>query len=70
MRWSPDGRTEPDGAGNGVAFIIVNWLAFQPWTAARRWYGFAHFLISTIGIALGVAVLIVGLSAMNGFERS
>lgn len=26
-------------------------------------------LISTIGIALGVAVLIVGLSAMNGFER-
>ncbi len=25
--------------------------------------------ISTIGIALGVAVLIVGLSAMNGFER-
>lgn len=26
-------------------------------------------LISTIGIALGVVVLIVGLSAMNGFER-
>lgn len=26
-------------------------------------------LFSTIGIALGVAVLIVGLSAMNGFER-
>ncbi|GGD13137.1 lipoprotein transporter subunit LolE [Franconibacter daqui] len=26
-------------------------------------------IISTIGIALGVAVLIVGLSAMNGFER-
>ena len=26
-------------------------------------------VISTIGIALGVAVLIVGLSAMNGFER-
>ena len=24
---------------------------------------------STIGIALGVAVLIIGLSAMNGFER-
>ena len=24
---------------------------------------------SAIGIALGVAVLIVGLSAMNGFER-
>jgi lipoprotein-releasing system permease protein len=26
-------------------------------------------IISTVGIALGVAVLIVGLSAMNGFER-
>lgn len=26
-------------------------------------------VISTIGIATGVAVLIVGLSAMNGFER-
>lgn len=26
-------------------------------------------VISTIGIALGVAVLLVGLSAMNGFER-
>ena len=26
-------------------------------------------VISTIGISLGVAVLIVGLSAMNGFER-
>jgi lipoprotein-releasing system permease protein len=26
-------------------------------------------VISTVGIALGVAVLIVGLSAMNGFER-
>lgn len=25
--------------------------------------------ISTLGIALGVAVLIIGLSAMNGFER-
>src|SRR5471030_538123 len=26
-------------------------------------------VISTVGIALGVAVLIIGLSAMNGFER-
>lgn len=26
-------------------------------------------LLSTVGIALGVAVLIIGLSAMNGFER-
>lgn len=26
-------------------------------------------VISTLGIALGVTVLIVGLSAMNGFER-
>ena len=26
-------------------------------------------IISTLGIALGVAVLIIGLSAMNGFER-
>ena len=26
-------------------------------------------LFSSVGIALGVAVLIIGLSAMNGFER-
>lgn len=26
-------------------------------------------LSSTIGIAVGVAVIIIGLSAMNGFER-
>lgn len=26
-------------------------------------------VLSTAGIALGVAVLIIGLSAMNGFER-
>lgn len=26
-------------------------------------------IISTLGIMLGVAVLIIGLSAMNGFER-
>ena len=26
-------------------------------------------IISTIGMGLGVAVLIIGLSAMNGFER-
>ncbi|MDI5536362.1 lipoprotein-releasing system transmembrane subunit LolE, partial [Salmonella enterica subsp. enterica serovar Montevideo] len=39
--------------------------------AIRRRGGMVSLIsvISTIGIALGVAVLIVGLSAMNGFER-
>ncbi|VEA36679.1 ABC transporter ATP-binding protein [Salmonella enterica subsp. enterica] len=41
-----DGRLTAElslmGLSNGVAFIIVNWLALQPWAAARR-YGFAHF---------------------------
>ncbi len=26
-------------------------------------------IVSTLGIVLGVAVLVIGLSAMNGFER-
>lgn len=38
---------------------------------SRQQHGFASFISasSTIGIALGVMVLIVALSAMNGFER-
>jgi len=38
---------------------------------SRQQHGFASFISasSTIGIALGVMVLIIALSAMNGFER-
>ena len=40
------------------------------YTASKRRNGFISFISasSTIGIALGVMVLIIGLSAMNGFE--
>lgn len=45
-------------------------LALRYSRATRR-SGMVSFIsvISTLGIALGVAVLIVGLSAMNGFQR-
>ncbi|MGL5006762.1 MAG: lipoprotein-releasing ABC transporter permease subunit LolE [Plesiomonas sp.] len=41
------------------------------YSRARRRNGMVSFIsvISTLGIALGVAVLIMGLSAMNGFQR-
>ena len=40
------------------------------YTSSKRRNGFIAFISasSTIGIALGVMVLIIGLSAMNGFE--
>ncbi|ATI65417.1 lipoprotein-releasing ABC transporter permease subunit LolE [Edwardsiella tarda] len=43
----------------------------QRFSRGRRRGGMVSLIsvISTVGIALGVAVLIVGLSAMNGFER-
>lgn len=46
-------------------------LAFR-YIRARQVGGFASFISasSTIGIALGVMVLIIVLSAMNGFERA
>lgn len=45
-------------------------LAFR-FSRGRRRGGMVSLIsvISTVGIALGVAVLIIGLSAMNGFER-
>ena len=52
---------------------------FQPWTLFTAWryltskrqHGFANFVsaVSLLGIALGVAALIIVLSVMNGFER-
>ncbi|WP_183096695.1 lipoprotein-releasing ABC transporter permease subunit LolE [Gibbsiella quercinecans] len=46
-------------------------LAALRFSRGRRRGGMVSLIsvISTVGIALGVAVLIVGLSAMNGFER-
>ena len=41
------------------------------YSRARRGQGFVSFIsaASVLGIALGVMALILGLSAMNGFER-
>ncbi|EOV0675485.1 lipoprotein-releasing ABC transporter permease subunit LolE [Cronobacter dublinensis] len=52
----------------GSALSLLIGLRFS---RGRRRSGMVSLIsvISTIGIALGVAVLIVGLSAMNGFER-
>lgn len=53
-------------AGTSLSFLTA--LRFS---RGRKRGGMVSLIsvISTIGIALGVAVLIVGLSAMNGFER-
>jgi lipoprotein-releasing system permease protein len=47
--------------------LFIGWR----YVRSRQQHGFASFISasSTIGIALGVMVLIVALSAMNGFER-
>ncbi|MDK2126199.1 lipoprotein-releasing ABC transporter permease subunit [Parachitinimonas caeni] len=47
------------------------WLVGLRYTRAKRRNGFISFisLVSMIGIALGVAALIVVLSVMNGFQR-
>ncbi|CCJ83937.1 lipoprotein-releasing ABC transporter permease subunit LolE [Cronobacter dublinensis] len=52
----------------GSALSLLIGLRFS---RGRRRSGMVSLIsvISTVGIALGVAVLIVGLSAMNGFER-
>ncbi|EOW6722381.1 lipoprotein-releasing ABC transporter permease subunit LolE [Cronobacter dublinensis] len=52
----------------GSALSLLIGLRFSQ---GRRRSGMVSLIsvISTVGIALGVAVLIVGLSAMNGFER-
>lgn len=52
----------------GLPLSLVIGLRFS---RGRRRSGMVSLIsiISTVGIALGVAVLIVGLSAMNGFER-
>lgn len=46
------------------------WIALR-FSRGRRQSGIVSLIsvLSTMGIALGVAVLILGLSAMNGFER-
>jgi lipoprotein-releasing system permease protein len=50
---------------------LLSLLMALRFSRGRRRGGMVSLIsvISTIGIALGVAVLIVGLSAMNGFER-
>ncbi|GAA3583988.1 lipoprotein-releasing ABC transporter permease subunit LolE [Gibbsiella greigii] len=54
-----------------MAGLPLSLLAALRFSRGRRRGGMVSLIsvISTVGIALGVAVLIVGLSAMNGFER-
>lgn len=54
-----------------MSFPPLSLLIGLRFSRGRRRGGMVSLIsvISTIGIALGVAVLIVGLSAMNGFER-
>ncbi|MGK2889162.1 MAG: lipoprotein-releasing ABC transporter permease subunit LolE [Candidatus Malihini olakiniferum] len=54
-----------------MSFPPLSLLIGLRFSQGRRRGGMVSLIsvISTIGIALGVAVLIVGLSAMNGFER-
>ncbi len=68
-RWPSDRRPDPDG-GRVMASPLSLLIALR-FSRGRRRGGMVSLIsvISTIGIALGVAVLIVGLSAMNGFER-
>jgi lipoprotein-releasing system permease protein len=49
-------------------YILVLWIAWRYRTSVRR--GLRWFInkVATVGLALGVAALIIGLSAMNGFE--
>lgn len=51
--------------------LSLSFLTALRFSRGRKHGGIVSLIsvISTIGIALGVAVLIVGLSAMNGFER-
>ena len=67
-----DGRLTADltlmGPSNGVSVIVTDCIAFQPRPAARR-HGVADLGDLHHRHCAGVAVLIVGLSAMNGFER-
>lgn len=68
-----DGRltAELSLSGGGVMAMPLSLLIGLRFSRGRRRGGMVSLIsvISTIGIALGVAVLIVGLSAMNGFER-
>ncbi|MBW7983943.1 lipoprotein-releasing ABC transporter permease subunit LolE [Enterobacillus tribolii] len=54
-----------------MALSPLSLLIGRRFSRGRRRGGMVSLIsvISTVGIALGVAVLIVGLSAMNGFER-
>lgn len=54
-----------------MAGASLSFLTALRFSRGRKRGGMVSLIsvISTIGIALGVAVLIVGLSAMNGFER-
>lgn len=54
-----------------MARLPLSLLTAIRFSRGRRRAGMVSLvsIISTLGIVLGVAVLIIGLSAMNGFER-
>ena len=51
--------------------LPYEWMLGTRYLRATRGRGFLSFitLVSVFGLAIGVAVLIVVLSVMNGFER-
>lgn len=55
-----------------MARLPLSLLTAIRFSRGRRRAGMVSLvsIISTLGIVLGVAVLIIGLSAMNGFERN
>jgi lipoprotein-releasing system permease protein len=51
--------------------LPYEWMLGSRYLRATRGRGFLSFIavVSALGLAIGVAVLIVVLSVMNGFER-
>jgi lipoprotein-releasing system permease protein len=54
-----------------IAALVYEWLLGTRYLRSTRGRGFLSFIsvVSALGLAVGVAVLIVVLSVMNGFER-
>ena len=54
-----------------IAALAYEWLLGTRYLRSTRGRGFLSFIsvVSALGLAVGVAVLIVVLSVMNGFER-
>ncbi|VVC54569.1 Lipoprotein-releasing system transmembrane subunit LolC [Beijerinckiaceae bacterium RH AL1] len=68
---APAAGTAPRAAAGTRPFAGFEWMIAGRYLRARRKSGFVSViaLISFLGIALGVATLIVVLSVMNGFHK-